>query len=110
MGHRDDAVGDLPAVDALMQRRVHRLVYRFEERERHGPEHVRGQLEHDTGIDRARLDPKPNRGEKRIGGFRDDLERGPGRDGSLDTDRRRLAELDVDAELVRQRLPRRTSS
>ena len=56
-----------------------------------------------AGADRRRLDAQPDGGEERVGLLADDLDGRAGADRPLDADRRRLAEGDVDAEVVRQR-------
>ena len=67
---------------------------------RHRPRHLRVELVRHS---RARLHAKPDRREERVRRHADLLERSAGSDRPLDADRRRLAELDCDPELVRER-------
>ena len=61
------------------------------------------QSEVDPRAVRRRIDTQTDRGEKRIRFRVEELECLPGADGTLDVDRRRFAERDLDSEVVCER-------
>ena len=99
--HRDRAVRDLPAVQALAQRLPHGVLDRPEERDGIEPSSTssRNSTPLPTGAGSTR---SPTVARNGFAACRD-LDRRAGAEGSLDADRRRLAEVDVDAEVGRQR-------
>ena len=81
---------------------LHGVLDGREERVRHRPE-LDLQPELHAGADRGRLDAQPDGGEERVGLLVDELDGRAGADRPLDADRRRLAEVDLEAEVVGQR-------
>ena len=108
--HRHDAVRDLPAEQALLQRLADVLVHALGEElqllvrvQRRRPE-VDVEPELHAGADRARARCAARRSRGTDSAPRGAISTAaPAADRSLDADRRRLAEVDVDAEVGRQR-------
>src|SRR5204863_86325 len=77
---RHRAIGDLPAVDPLLQRLPHGLLDRLEEGERHRAE-LDLQAKSDAGADRSRLDAQPDARQERRRALAEQLDRLTDADG-----------------------------
>ncbi len=102
MRHRDEAVGDRPAVEALLQGFPHGVLDRPEKGDGHGPQ-FDVDVELNAGADRRRFEAQPDRGQERVGRLAQPLDGRAGADEPFDTDRRRLAKADCQAEVTGQR-------
>ena len=109
--HGDHAVRDLPAVEALGEREpdvlahvLHERVEGLERVERRVARVEPGSGDHlDPRARRRRLDAQAEVGVERVRRRVEDLDRLPAPGRPLDADRRRLAERDLEAVLVRER-------
>src|SRR5262250_84278 len=88
--HRDEAVGDLPAVEALLQGFPRGVLDRPEKGDGHRPQ-FDVDVELYAGSDGRRFEAEPDRGEERVGWLAQPLDGRTGAGQPFGTDRRRLA-------------------
>src|SRR5215472_13870871 len=102
VGHRYVAVGDRPAVEALLQGFPHGVLDRPEKGDGHGPQ-FDVDVERYAGAGGRRFEAQPDRGQERVGWFAQPLGGRAGADEPFDADRRRLAKADRETEVTGQR-------
>src|SRR5215468_12732105 len=100
--HRDVAVGDLPAEEALLQGFPRGVLDRPEKGDGHRPQ-FDVDVELYAGSDGRRFEAQPDHGEERVRRLAQPLDGRSGGDEPFDTDRRRLPEADRQAEVGSQR-------